>query len=114
MRLLSLAALAALMTCVAVAASLAGAWKGSMDTQMGAVEVTITIQPGASLAGKVNIGQYEGAIEKGKVDGGNISFEINIEPGKIAYEGTVAGDEMKLKVTGTQGNQYALLCKRQK
>lgn len=96
------------------AADLAGNWKGSMETQMGATEVTIAIQPGAALTGKVKAGDYEAPLEKGKLDGNKISFEMNIEHGKIAYEGTVTGDEMKLTVTGIQGDKYSLVCKRQK
>ncbi len=34
--------------------------------------------------------------------------------GKVTFAGTIAGDEMKLNVTGTQGDKYALICKRQK
>jgi hypothetical protein len=30
------------------------------------------------------------------------------------YDRAVAGDKMKLNVTGTQGNKCALICKRQK
>lgn len=96
------------------AADLAGTWKGSMETQMGASEVVITIQSGSGLAGRVRAGEFEAAIEKGRVDGDKISFEMNIEHGKVRYEGTVAGDEMKLNVTGTQGDKYVLVCKRQK
>ena len=76
--------------------------------------MVITVQPGAGLAGKVQAGEYEAPIEKAKVDGDKISFEINIEHGKVAYEGTVAGDEMKLNVIGTQGNKYTLVCKRRR
>jgi osmotically-inducible protein OsmY len=114
MRFLLISAIAVTMAFTLTAADLTGTWKGSMETQMGTTEVSITIQPGAALAGKVKKGEYEAAIEKGKVDGDKISFEVNIDPGKVAYEGTVAGDEMKLRVTGTQGNQYTLTCKRQK
>jgi hypothetical protein len=114
MRLLWTAAITAVFALALSAADLAGNWKGSMETQMGAREVTITIQPGATLTGKVKAGDYEAPLEKGKLDGNKISFEMNIEHGKIAYEGTVAGDEMKLTVTGIQGDKYALLCKRQK
>jgi len=96
------------------AADLAGTWKGSMETQMGQTEVIIAIQPGAALAGRVKAGQYEAPIEKAKVDGDKISFEINIDPGKVAFEGTASEDEMKLAVTGTQGDKYSLVCKRQK
>ena len=96
------------------AADAAGTWKGSMETQMGATNVTITIQPGATVAGKVQIAEYNATIEKGKLEGDKISFEIRIDAGTVAYEGTISGDEMKLDVTGTQGNKYVLSCTRQK
>lgn len=114
MRLLSIVAITAMATFSLIAADLAGMWKGSMETQMGITEVTITVQPGSALAGKVQVGEYEAPIENAKVSGDKISFEINIEHGKMMYDGTVAGDEMKLNVTGTQGNKYKLICKRQK
>jgi hypothetical protein len=114
MRLLSLVVLAAMMTFSLTAADLTGTWKGSMETQMGNTQVIITIQPGPGLAGKVKVGDYDGALEKGKLAGDKISFETNVEPGKLTFEGTVAADQMELNVTGTQGNQYTLVCQRQK
>ncbi|MGJ5815273.1 hypothetical protein [Paludibaculum fermentans] len=114
MKLLMVLGLIVLAALSLSAADLAGAWRGSMETQMGVSDVVITIQPGAALAGKVKAGEYEAAIEKGRVDGEKIAFEMNIEHGKIRYEGTVAGDEMKLNVTGIQGDKYLLVCKRQK
>ena len=98
----------------AAAADLAGVWKGTMETQIGPAETTITIEPGAALAGKVQVMNYEGRIEKGTVDGEKISFEVTIEPGTIAYAGTVKGDEMTLEVTGTRGDKMSLVAKRQK
>jgi hypothetical protein len=53
-------------------------------------------------------------IEKGKVDGEKITFEVSIEPGTIAYAGTVKGDEMTFEVTGTRGDKMTLVAKRQK
>lgn len=114
MKFLMILALMAMAAVSLSAADLAGTWKGSMETQMGASEVVLTIQPGAGLAGRVRAGEFEAAMEKGRVDGAKISFEMNIEHGKVRYEGTVAGDEMKLNVTGTQGDKYVLVCKRQK
>jgi len=66
------------------------------------------------LAGNVQVGEFEAAIEEGKLDGDKIYFLISIQPGKLVFEGTVTGGEMKLTVTGTQGNRYSLICKRQK
>jgi hypothetical protein len=114
MRLLLIIAMAAMAAFNLIAADLAGTWKGTMETQMGPTEVTITLRPGAALAGTVKAGEYEAPIENAKLARDKISFEMNIDAGKVSYEGTVAGDEMKLNVTGTQGNKYTLLCKRQK
>jgi hypothetical protein len=114
MRLLLITAIVAMATFSLNAADVAGTWKGSMETQMGTTEVTIALQPGADLAGKVHIGEYEASIEKARLDGSRIDFEINIGPGKMTFQGTVSVDEMKLNVTGTQGDKYSLVCKRQK
>ena len=114
MRLFVTIALLATLTLTLNAAGVAGTWKGSMDTQMGMVETVITLQTGSALTGKVKAGDYEAPIENAKLDGDKVHFEINIDPGKVTYDGTFAGDEMKLTVTGTTGNQYAMVCKRQK
>jgi hypothetical protein len=91
-----------------------GVWKGTMDSQMGAVETTITIDSVSPLAGTVRLADYTARIEKGLLDGQRIAFAITIEPGTITYEGTVAGDEMRLNVTGTTGNKMTLVARRQK
>ena len=114
MKLLLIMCLTAMLAFSLNAADLAGSWKGSMDTQMGKTDVTLTITPGAKLAGTASMGGFSGPIQEGKMDGANISFEVKIEHGSIAFEGTVAGNEMRLNVTGTQGDKYALICARQK
>jgi hypothetical protein len=40
---------------------------------------------------KSKLADYEGAIENGKLAGDKISFETTIEPGKVSFDGTVAG-----------------------
>ncbi len=114
MRLLWIMVIGMTMMFTLNAADLAGQWKGSVETQAGAMNVTITIQPGATLAGKIDAGEYGGKIENGKMEGDNISFETTIQAGTLSFEGTVAGAEMKLNMTGTQGTKYSLVCKRQK
>lgn len=96
------------------AADLTGTWKASMETQMGKTDVALTLTPGTPLAGKVNIADYVAPLENAKLDGDKLTFEINLEHGKVAFDGTVAGDEIKFTVTGTQGDKYSLVCKRQK
>lgn len=114
MRTLSMLVITAMAAIHLLAADLAGTWKGSMETQMGKTDIVITIQRGTPFSGKVRAGSYEAPIQNAKVDGDNISFESTFEPGTVTYEGTAAGDEMKLNVTGTQGNKYTLVCTRQK
>jgi hypothetical protein len=114
MRLCLIVAIVAMMTLTLTAADVAGTWKGTMETQMGSVETIITIQAGEALAGNVKMANFEGKIEKAKLEGDKISFEVNIEPGTVSFAGTVSGDEMKLNVTGTTGNKMTLIAKRQK
>jgi hypothetical protein len=91
-----------------------GVWRGTMDTQMGAVETTITIDSVSPLAGTVHLADYTARMEKGVLDGRKIAFAITIEPGTITYEGAVGADEMRLNVTGTTGNKMTLVARRQK
>ena len=98
----------------AAAAGVAGVWKGTMDTQMGPLETTITIDGAMPPVGTVRIADYTGKIENGSLDGDKVAFATTIEPGTITFEGTVSGDEMTLNVTGTTGNEMTLVAKRQK
>lgn len=111
-RLFLLTTVAVIFNAVLAAADLAGTWKGSMETQAGVTSIVITIQPGSALAGKVQAGEYEGPIEKAKVDGEKLAFAANMGMAQLSFAGTVAGDEMKLDVVGTQGDKYKLVCKR--
>ena len=114
MRSFLIVALAAILALSLSAADVAGVWKGSIETQMGTLGITLTLQAGPGLAGDFKSDMAEGKIENGKVDGDKISFQVDTSYGKLGFEGTVAGDEMKLTMTGTSGNQYTLICKRQK
>lgn len=95
------------------AADLAGTWKGSMNTQQGEAEITVTIKPGGQLTGTVQAGEYISELHDAKASGDKVSFEMRIGPGVVRYEGTVNGNEIKFDVTGTQGDKYVLICKRQ-
>jgi hypothetical protein len=114
MRFISILVLAATMALALNAPGIAGVWKGSTETQGGAMEATITIESGSGVAGFVAMTMAEGKIQNGKLEGDKITFEIETSYGKVAFAGTVAGDEMKLTMTGPSGNQYPLPCKRQK
>ncbi len=91
-----------------------GVWKGSMETQIGAMENVITIDAAKPLAGNVKVGEYGGKIEKGTLDGEKIAFQASTDMGVVTYEGTVGVDELTLTVVGPSGNKMALIAKRQK
>jgi hypothetical protein len=112
MKSLLITATIAIMTLVLNAADLTGIWKGSMETQAGNTEVTLTFRPGATPAGTAKMSQYEGPIENATLNDSKLHFDVNIEHGKVTFDGTVEGDEAKFDVTGTQGNKYSLVCKR--
>ena len=99
---------------VAVAADVTGKWTYEQQGRGGGAprQVTITLkQDGSTLTGTVPaMGRRGGGeappdaeITNGKVDGDNVSFEVKREFNGntmvIKYEGTVSGNEMKLKIS---------------
>lgn len=44
-------------------------------------------------------------IEKGKVEGGSITFEISVEGGVMKFDLKLAGDEIKGNVNGDRGDE---------
>ena len=95
-----------------MAADVSGKWTYEQPSRGGGQgrPVTITLkQDGDKLTGSVPGFARGGAeappteISDGKVDGSNVSFtvkrEMNGNTFVTKYEGTVSGDEMKLKVT---------------
>lgn len=108
-------ALVLMSTLMVYAADVNGTWKGTMETPMGAMENTITLQAdGEKLSGLVKTDMFESKIEKGVLKGDKVSFSITMDFGTLTYEGTVSGDELKLNVTGPDGNPTELKAKRQK
>ena len=84
------------------AADVDGKWTGSLDTPNGAVQISFNFKAdGAALTG-TNIGPdgSEIPIQKGKIDGNNISFDVEIDFGgmkfTISYKGVVSPDQIKL------------------
>ncbi len=105
-----------LLTTVTVwAVDVAGTWKGSMDTPNGSIEISLNLKAEANaLTGAVSVMGTDMQIEKGVIEGDKISFEVNPPNfGKVAYSGTVKGDEMNLKVK-VMDNESPLVLKRAK
>jgi hypothetical protein len=100
---------------VVYAADVNGTWKGSMETPMGTMENTITLQAnGENLTGVVKTDFFESKIEKATLKGDKVSFILTMDFGTLTYEGTLTGDELKFKVLGPDGSPTDLNCKRQK
>jgi hypothetical protein len=94
----------------ALAADVAGTWKGTANTQMGPVERTFVFKvDGDKLTGETTSSMSgKSTIMDGKVDGDKISFNITISVQgaeiKLLYTGVVNGDEIKLHAQSEDGN----------
>ena len=111
-KLLFVTTILLVVTFVALAADVSGKWTYQRPGFQGGdpVAITITLKAdGATLTGSVP-GMGRGgapadptAITNGKVDGDKVYFEVKrtTQRGEsiTKYEGTVSGDELKLKVT---------------
>ena len=94
-----------------LAADVSGKWTFEMAGRGGqSRQVTITLkQDGSTLTGSVpgmgrgGQGGQETQITNGKVDGDHVTFEVHREFNGNEFvqkfDGTVSGDEMKLKIT---------------
>jgi len=99
-----------------LAADVSGKWTFEMAGRGGqSRQVTITLkQDGSTLTGSVpgmgrgGQGGQETPITNGKVDGDHVTFEVHREFNGNEfvqkYDGTVSGDEMKLKITSQTPN----------
>ena len=85
-----------------------------LSTVPRATAVTLVIETASPLSGKATLGEFGGPIANGTLDNDKVSFDVTIEHGTLKFAGTVAGDEMKVTVTGTQGDKMALVARRQK
>ena len=86
----------------ALAADFSGTWTAAIDTQVGVQNYTFTFKvDGEKLTGKAKsqFAETETEITEGVVKGDDISFVENLTyqdmPLRIAYKGTIAGDEIK-------------------
>jgi hypothetical protein len=97
------------------AVDISGVWKGTVETAMGPLENTITLQvDGDKLTGSVKTDFFDTKIEKAAIKGDKVSFIVSMEYGTLTYEGTLAGEELKFTVIGPDGSPGELKTKRQK
>jgi hypothetical protein len=92
-----------LLAASAFAADIDGKWSGSIDSPNGAVQIAFTFKAdGATLTGTTTGPDgMEVKIDKGKIDGNNISFEVTIDfggmPFTVPYTGVLNGENLALK-----------------
>jgi hypothetical protein len=99
MRTILIPLLLALLAIGALAADVSGAWKGSMETPMGKMDLALTLKAdGPSPSGTMNFMGNDSKVEKLVIDGSKISFELNMEFGTMVYAGTIEGNTMNLKM----------------
>jgi hypothetical protein len=99
----------------AFAADAAGTWKGLIETIAGTAECTIMlIVDGEKISGSLKMDVYGAAIENGRINGDKVSFTVNMDFGKLTYEGVISGDELKFIVSASDGSWAPLNCKKQK
>ncbi len=105
-----------LLAAAGFAADVTGKWTAQVPSRNGETrETTFALKAdGATLTGTVTTMQGEAPIMEGKVDGDKISFVVESQRGKQNYSGAVAGDEIKFKREGGQGQPREFTAKRAK
>jgi hypothetical protein len=110
LRTLVIAALLLVALGTAFAADVAGKWTGEMPgRQAGQVTFVFKVE-GDKLTGTITGPQGEAALQDGKVSGDTISFSTAGQNAKILFQGTVAGDQIKMTRTreGGQAREFTL------
>jgi hypothetical protein len=95
------------MSVVALAADVTGKWVGSVEGPNGPIELTYEFKAdGEALTGSVSSAMGTQEISNGKVAGDVLSYEVNLEGGKITHTAKVsaAGDEITITATGDWGS----------
>lgn len=90
----------------AFAADVNGKWVGSVDTPNGPFELTYEFKAdGETLTGTVTSQMGTVALSNGKIAGETLTYDVEIDTGKIAHEATVnaEGTEITVRATGDWG-----------
>ena len=107
--------LIAVFAMTASAADISGKWVATMETPMGAMEITLNFTvDGETLTGTTSTEMGEETIEDGTVKGNDVAFIVNAGGGMftITYKGTVSGDEIKFKVGMGEMGDAEMVAKR--
>jgi hypothetical protein len=90
----------------AFGADVTGKWVGSVETPNGPMELTYEFKAeGETLTGTVASAMGALPLDKGKVTGGVLTYQVALEGSVITHEATVneAGTEITVKATGDWG-----------
>ena len=94
------------MAATAFAADVTGKWVGSVETPNGPLELTYEFKAeGETLTGTVASAMGALPLDKGKVAGGVLTYQVAVEGNVITHEAKVneAGTEITVKATGDWG-----------
>jgi hypothetical protein len=117
-KLISLCALFALSTVMAMAADVTGTWKGEANPNGKGGPPTFNFkQAGSALTGTSSGRMGDTEISNGKVDGDKVYFEVTVDRGDKGkftskYTGTVSGTTMKLSAETARGTNDITLTKQ--
>jgi hypothetical protein len=101
----------AAITVTASAADVSGKWSGQVPSRGEAAAATFTFKvDGDKLTGTMTGPQGEVSLQEGKVSGDQITFATTGGNAKILFQGTVAGNEIKMTRTreGGQAREFTL------
>jgi len=114
-KLISLCALFALTTVMALAADVTGTWKGEPGEKGPGPSFNLK-QSGSLLTGTTTARNAEIEISNGKVDGEKVYFEVTreMQGNKVTtkYSGTVSGSTMTLSMESARGTRELKLTKQ--
>lgn len=92
-------ALSLLLAVSAFGADVAGKWKASVEGPNGSMDIVFNFKvDGQKLSGTADGPMGTMPITDGKIDGDKVIFTVEAGDMKILHKGTIAGDEIKMKV----------------
>ncbi|HET8548664.1 MAG TPA: hypothetical protein VFL57_11695 [Bryobacteraceae bacterium] len=110
---LRIAALLLATAAIAIAADVAGKWTGEMPGRQAGTVTFVFKSDGDKLTGTMTGPQgRQITLQDGKISGDQISFNIQGPNGKMLFQGTVAGEEIKMTRTREGGRSRAFTLKR--
>jgi hypothetical protein len=88
------------------AEGIAGKWKSSFESGQGAMELTFNFKvDGEKLTGTIISEMGDMEITNGKINGNELSFDIDMMGSAIKHKGKLEGEIIKLKVEMPEGGQ---------